>query len=391
MGEITYLLGAGINRSVRGPDGLLPPLAHDFFRQALRHPLISHKLILELITPLFDFIEKYWHMTQDELKDNDFDLEECFTLLELQRRDAVRSKDQDAFVSTSRLEWFLTQLLLDYMSEVEHWFFNSAEFQAFGKRLFLERATVITFNYDSLLESAIEAASPPRLDAIKALSARDPMDNVISDEDIGYSFREWNPYVAYKVKFDEVELLTPGITRMVEGTRYYGHARNQEDLPAFLKMHGSLGWFFHSGYRVDGIQLEGEGASQTGRSVLRRGFYRLGHPNIDYTNTEILLPLIITPVLNKPYDQHPVFLTVWEQAQVELRQCKRLVIGGYSFPKTDFHVRRLLREVFSENSPEELCIINPNTTIVRVAKDLCNHKKPVMVCKDVEEFLKMRT
>ena len=382
-------MGAGINRSVRGPDGLLPPLAHDFFRQALRHPRISHEYIIELITPLLDFIEKYWHMTQDELKDTDFDLEECFTLLELQRRDAARSQDQDAYVRTLRLEWLLTQLLLDFMSEVEHWVFNSAEFQAFGNRLFLERATVITFNYDSLLESAIEAASPPRLDAAKALFSRDPMDNVIHDEDIAYSPREWNPYVAYKVRFDEVELLTPGITRMVEGTRYYGHARNQTDLPAFLKMHGSLGWFFHSGYRVDGVQLEGEGHSQTERSVLRRGFYRLGHPNIDYADAEILLPLIITPVLNKPYDQHPVFLIVWEQARVELRQCKRLIIGGYSFPRTDFYVRRLLREVFSDNSPEELCLINPNTTIVQVAKDLCNYKKPVMACKDLDEFLKM--
>jgi len=367
----------------------LPPLAHDFFRQALRHPRFSHEAIIELISPLFDFIEKYWHVTRDELRDTDFDLEECFTLLELQRRDAIRSQDQGALVSASRLEWLLMQLLLDFMSEIEHWFFSSAEFQAFGKRLFLERATVITFNYDSLLESAIEAASPPRLEAIKALSARVPADNVISDEDIAYSFHEWNPYVAYKVRFDEVELLTPGITRMVEGTRYYGHARNQEDLPAFLKMHGSLGWFFHSGYRVDGVQFNGEGDSQTGRSVLRRGFHRLGHPNIDYASAEILLPLIITPVLNKPYDQHPVFVTVWEQAQIELRRCKRLVIGGYSFPQTDFHVRRLLREVFSENSPEELCIINPDTTIVQLAKDLCNYKRPVMVCNDLNEFLKM--
>jgi hypothetical protein len=240
-----------------------------------------------------------------------------------------------------------------------------------------------------LLESAIELASPRRLGAEKTLSSRDPMDNVINDDDIAYSPHEWNPYVAYKVRFDEVELLTPGITRMVEGTRYYGHIRNQVDLPAFLKMHGSLGWFFHSGYRVDGVHLEGEGDSQTGRSVLRRGLYRLGHPSIDYANIEILLPLIITPVLNKPYDRHPVFQTIWEQARVELRHCKRLVIGGYSFPQTDFHVRRLLREVFSDNCLEELCIINPNTIIIGVAKDLCNYKMPVTVCKDIEEFLSM--
>ena len=364
------------------------PLAHDFFRQALRHPLISHEHIIELITPLLDFIEKYWHITKNELKDTDFDLEDCFTMLELQRRDADRSQDQDAFISILRVEWLLTQLLLNFMSEAEHWIFYSDEFQAFGKRLFRERATVITFNYDSLLESVIETASPPRLDAAKALFPSGSMDNAISDDDIAFSRHEWNPYVAYKVRFDEVELLTPGIARMVEGTRYYGHARNQADLPAFLKMHGSLGWFFHSGYRVDGVQLEGEGYTQTGRSVLRRGFYRFGHPNIDYANLEILLPLIITPVLNKPYDQHPVFLTVWELARDELRHCKRLVIGGYSFPPTDFHVRRLLREVFSDNSLEELCIINPNTAILQLAKDLCNYKRPVMVCKDLNEFLR---
>ena len=388
MGETTYLLGAGINRSVQGPDGLFPPLARDFFRQALRHPRISNEYTIPKIAPLFSFIEKYWHLTQDELKDTDFDLEECFTLLELQRRDAERLQDQDTIISTSRLEWLLTQLLLVFMFEIEHWMFSSSEFQAFGKRIFREKATVITFNYDCLLESAIEAASPPRLDTMKALSLRDPGDSVISDEDIAFSSHEWNPYVAYKVMFDEVQLLTPGISRTVEGKRYYEHAQNQKDLPAFLKMHGSLGWFYHSGYRVDGTKLEGQDASKTGRSVLRSSFQRLGRPNIDYTDLEILVPLIITPVLNKPYDLHQVFLTVWEQARAELSDCKRLVIGGYSFPPTDFHIRRLLREVFSDNSPEELCIINPNTTIVQVAKELCNYKKPVMVCKDLDEFLK---
>lgn len=154
MGEITYLLGAGINRGVQGPDGLFPPLTHDFSRQALRHPGVSSEYTIPQIAPLFSFIEKYWHLTQDELKDADFDLEECFTLLELQRRDAERLHDEDTIISTSRLEWFLTEFLLEFMSEMEHWMFNSSEFQAFGKRIFREKATVITFNYDCLLESA---------------------------------------------------------------------------------------------------------------------------------------------------------------------------------------------------------------------------------------------
>lgn len=387
MAETTYLLGAGINRGVRGPDGLVPPLARDFFRQALRHPRISAEHTIEQIAPLLEFIEKYWHLARGELKDADFDLEECFTLLELQRREAEISQDKDTLARVLRLEWILTQLILDFMSECEHWFFKSAEFQAFGSRLLLERAAVITFNYDTLLESALEVASPPRQDATSAIFLRDPNDDAIRDEEVAYSPREWNPYIAYKVRFDEVALRTPGNVRMVEGERYYGHLRNQAEFPAFLKMHGSLSWFLHSGYRVDGVLLEGEAASRAGRSVLRWGVQRLGVPEIDYADAEILLPFIITPVLNKPYDQHPVFRTVWGQARIELCNSRRLVIGGYSFPPTDFHVRRLLREVFSDTSPKDLCIINPDTTIVRVAKDLCNYKKPVMVCKDLGEFL----
>lgn len=145
---------------------------------------------------------------------------------------------------------------------------------------------------------------------------------------------------------------------------------------------------FNSGYRIDGVPLEGEAASRIGRSVLRRGIHRMGVPEIAYAEGEILLTLIITPIFNKPYDQHAILLHIWEQARIESLQCKRLFIGGYSFPPTDFHVRRLLCEVFSENTLEELCIINPNTDIVQVAKDLCNFRKPVMVCKDLNEFLK---
>ncbi len=39
------------------------------------------------------------------------------------------------------------------------------------------------------------------------------------------------------------------------------------------------------------------------------------------------------------------------------------MIAGYSFPPTDFHVRRLLREAFSDRSPHELHVINPDSAV----------------------------
>ena len=387
MAETTYVLGAGINRGVKGPDGLLVPLARDFFRQALRHPRLSRVITHKHIVPLFQYIKKYWHVDIEDLKENDFDLEECFTLIELQRREASALGDHDTEVHTSRLEFLLTQLLLDYVSECEHWYLQCDEFQQFGGLIFNERVTVLSFNYDSLLEGAIERASPSKLKDAAHLVSRQPDHDVVRDEDIAYAPHEWDSYLAYNVRFDEVALRTPGPIRVVEGPQYYDHLAHQNKPSAFLKLHGSLGWFIYSGYRVDGVELTGEGASRAGRTVLRRGPQRLGLPNVDYVVPEVLIPLILTPVLNKPYEQHEVLLKIWARARDELRTCKKLMIGGYSFPPTDFHVRRLFRESFVERSPEELIIINPDTAVVSLAKELCNYKRPVVVCRDLGEFL----
>ena len=41
MTDTVYVFGAGINRSIRDPDWLRPPLATDLFRQALRHDMLD--------------------------------------------------------------------------------------------------------------------------------------------------------------------------------------------------------------------------------------------------------------------------------------------------------------------------------------------------------------
>ena len=387
MAETAFLLGAGINRCIRGPDGLVPPLALDFFRQALRHPRFAAVSMTPLLEPLFAFIERYWHRGRQDLVASDFDLEECFTFIELQRREAIASGDQEEIGSALRLEQVLTRLLLDFMSECEHWFFTCEEFCGLAARIWDQRATVLTFNYDTMLESAIESASPTTAWEMAALFSRNPNQDAITDDEVGYSPSEWNSYVGYGVAFDEVALRLPGLTRMVKGARYFGHDRNKFSPPGFLKLHGSLGWFFRSGYQIDGVKLEGGGGAQAGQSVLRRSSPSVGWPEIDGPDLEVLLPLIITPVLNKPYEQHPVFRSVWTQARNELRECHKLVIGGYSFPATDFHVRRLLREAFCDHGPKELHVINPDKEVVSVAKELCNYRQAVTICTSVAEFL----
>jgi len=415
MGTI-FILGAGINRSVQGPNGIMPPLAGDFFRHVLHHPWLGADFNHDNLSPILEFIFKYWRLDRSQLAINNFDLEECFTLIELQRREAYFKDDSDGLKLISHIQYLLTSLLLNYLSECEHWIYNASTFQELGRIILQTSSGVLTFNYDTLLESAIENASPPNKNALDALTRREQSmaqrrvesSNImrqqglneaetinkvydydeVTDEHIAFSFHQWNSYLAYRVHFDEVALRIPGLTRIVPGDQYYENLSNTLEYTPFLKLHGSLGWFVHSGYRIDGKRLTADENVKEGKTVLRRSSAHLNTPEIDYSYAEVLLPLILTPVLNKPYDEHPVFQTIWSEARKELEKCQKLVIGGYSFPPTDFHVRRLLREAFCENHLEELCVINPDTSVVPLAKELCNYQGSVLVCSNLEEFIK---
>jgi hypothetical protein len=99
-----------------------------------------------------------------------------------------------------------------------------------------------------------------------------------------------------------------------------------------------------------------------------------------------LVPLILTPTLHKAVGVPP-FAALWESARDVLRQTKVLVIVGYSFPATDFHVRRLLREAFADRAPERLCIVNPDTSVVSISRDLSHFTGTALVSRDVEAYL----
>lgn len=414
--DTVYLFGAGINCEVTGPDDIKPPLARDFFSKVLKPPRLSDDFTIKQLAPLFDFIQKFWHLDKSQLLTAELDLEECFTFIELQRREAYFREDPEKLAEASGIQGLLTGLLFNYLSHLNVLPNFSPEFVELGRLIYVQGSPVLTFNYDTLLESAIENASPPNTAAEKAylrweynasrqrtglctalrqqgLSEEEIFNrsynyDEISDEHIAYSHHLWNPFLAYKPQFDEITLQTAGLSRVVSGERYYGHLGNAKEHAPFLKLHGSLGWYVHSGYWLDGTRLSGEAAANMGKTVLERGrLTGLFEPPKMNRSLEILLPLIMTPVLNKPYDEHPVFQAIWTEARKQLEKCQRLVVGGYSFPPTDFHVRRLLREVFCDRSPQDLCVINPDHSIVRTVKCLCNYRGPVMLCNSLAEFI----
>jgi hypothetical protein len=385
MADTVYLFGAGINRSIRDWDGLVPPLSTDFFQQALRHHRIKDDHYKEKLRPVFDYIARYWKLTPKELESEPFDIESCFTLLELQSQEALSKNDRDAFIPLAQIKYRLTVTLAEYLSDFDHFTHSSESFRFLGKIIHDQKPVVLTFNYDTLLESAIEAASGVNVRIPPSFRGRPPESGDIPDEELSYSHMNWNRPLGYGVKFDEVQLHRAGVSTFVPGERFYGHPSNNLYFPPLLKLHGSINWFIYSGVNKYPFGDNTAAEEKKGKTLLFEGSWWFNEAPDLYGI--IIEPIIITPVVHKQIHEIPIIPAIWKKAAEEMAGCKTLVIGGYSFPPTDFHSRRLFLEAFSDHLPEEIAIINPDTRIVQLVKDLCHFKKPVLVCKDLDEFI----
>lgn len=73
MGETVYLLGAGVNQVVKDWDGLSSPLLSNFFNIALSKRKFIDDHYSRQMQPVYDYIEKYFKKTKDNLAKSSFD------------------------------------------------------------------------------------------------------------------------------------------------------------------------------------------------------------------------------------------------------------------------------------------------------------------------------
>lgn len=377
MASTTLILGAGTNRSLQDRHGMRPPLIRDLFIQALANPELSEEKTLNQMKVVFDYIARFWHLSIEQLREREFDLEECYTLLHLQREEALASGDEGQVSELWQVEYQLSSYFARCLAKFDHVYFGDGPFRYLADQILENKPAVLSFNYDTLLERALESAS-----GLKISQFRRSIEGPLSEDDLVDSHFKWNRPCAYGIEFDYVQLHRAGTVDIANGREFY--RKNGLYSPPLLKLHGSLNWFIYSGAMI----FEGadtlRNAEREGKTIIREHYYDSPIPPQD--NLEYLAPLIITPVLNKPDLRHPLISKVWDRARRELVECQKLLIVGYSFPSTDFHVRRLFREVFADHSLDELVVVNPDGGVSRLAKDLCNFQRSVVVCNDLNEF-----
>lgn len=313
-GKRVVVLGAGATRGAEyvvapkpGAPRLLclPPLNADFFTQLQRIDTVKHQdLIRNVVDDILRIYEPNFTLT----------LEQYFTQLE-----AMLAMVKEAVVAApnfgpdrvadmrTRLLWAVAAVLeesADVAKADSPARLNPCSYHAGLVKVLKARDTIISFNYDCLMDDALRSQGG------RKWSAR-----------YGYGF--------------------PRPTR-VEGfegwsgdTAVHGENRSIN----LLKLHGSLNWFPFPAVETGRIQLRQKPYKQRGEKLYE----------------------IIPPEYAKSIGSRPIFRTLWSKAELALRRSSTIAFIGFSFTPTDLHVDALFRLALTANrNLERVIIVNPS-------------------------------
>ena len=195
--------------------------------------------------------------------------------------------------------------------------------RCFAKYLLSRQETqVVTFNYDLLLDNAVEVEQITTSPSVRTFHA---------GRCYGFHALKWT---------------SDGAISAME-------RRPQQGDLHILKMHGSVNWRTR---KTGGSPIFPE-------HVLIMSSHETSFDERPEAQVAVQVefeaePLIVPPLLNKAaFLQFPVLNVVWSRAAAYIRRASRIVFIGYSFPVTDFAIECLFR--FNTKPACRIQVVNP--------------------------------
>ncbi len=392
------MLGAGVNAVLRDfRSGQRVALAADFFQRYLENRwFMRHGTINPAHQAAFDYVERTWQRELSTLKSHPLNLEDVFSILQLDMAETRVSGDLAKLAGLHAVEASLTRMLIEYFGQsygAHDWTEPDSEgwaFAALARHILETSATVLTFNYDTLLEDALEQASgqliwyqdPPPEDlrdrARQAMRVRYDGYLTPSDypDDILELFRRlpsttsWDRARAYGVDFRLVTSNNPDLSWWPLPSATYNAAFTDKPEPSSMlyKMHGSLNWYRMTGQLAEPRPPESANRSPGVPPEYRGKLYltrdRPGQADPSPNGTLItkggyrLDPVLVTPVADKSGLLGPELDQVWKAATEALVSADELVVIGYSFPASDVAARRLVLRAAAAGCLKRITVVD---------------------------------
>jgi hypothetical protein len=317
-----FILGAGSAKSHTG--GVFPGI-DEFFVCAKElgitvdlSPSLSARKHYE---GLQQFVQQHFGYSVVRAKGS-LNIEDVLTHVEIELQ---RNPSGPLVTVNEQLKELIREVLLMLSERVKGLDATAGEYREFAQRL-TYHDTVITFNWDLLLDEALQY--------------------------------EQHPYAAFG---DKVEPGGLGMQWTNFLNRFTGNRQNLFHDKAvvfpepysewgreggfYLKAHGSIDWYScqNPGCRLVGI------------------LFRKNEPRVKYYCAECgeaVVNVLVPPVLNKQLHAYPAIRSIWNAAAREMGIANHLIIWGYSLPATDFYSKWLIRQA-RHPKLETVSVINP--------------------------------
>jgi len=329
--KTVMIIGAGLTRAARPSSSIRhrPPLDCDFFEIASRISPKSHNSIVKCLESL---VGDYADTLQRSL-------ETATTYLYIKAIDSKKGSPYHA--GFLRLIEILNVVLAETTNPIKVGPASLTYRLVLGE---LDRVdcpedlTVITFNYDLLVERTLEAISEHGREGVF-----------------------WFPG-CYRLKdADEIA----GIDNSPEfSSEEYDHEGVE-----LLKLHGSMNWqSLHNSRKPTPQAL-----FRTNRTLNIVDSTKIATSLVRKSGSRKLYgkPIIVPPISGKRGMMQEDVLALWKKAGKALHEADRVVIAGYSCPPLDLEARILISENLRSNEEKRVYVIDPNPGVVSNFVDLC--------------------
>lgn len=369
------LLGAGASKAyTQSKTKIKMPIAKDFFTTYNKLDISSKPEVL--VGDIINYLKKYHGLDAEDFKNYNEDIENIHSEI----GDKIIDLMNNSIYSTSNIysrtieEGFpiyraymqLLFLFNNVINEIQNGEVSKPH-QNIGLNLSSEDV-ILTFNWDTLMDRALESVTSWNVNGGYYIYPRAIYDDgwIINNESSHGNYPlliklhgSSNWLTGYMTIQDNKWELTQELSSDV--FYVYRHTKNPYD--TFRGRYSPGYEAFSYGYYPPNIPDNGK--------KLPNGFYRVKvntnydpriKNNISGESGLTSMPAIIPPVKKKEYNLFgDVFKKLWYKAEESLTKAEKILIIGYSFPKTDLKTDELFKKAFSKRTTKpKIVIINPS-------------------------------
>jgi hypothetical protein len=374
-----FVLGAGASKSYStSPTGVRMPVARDFFETFDRLKISGNTWVLQ--EGLIGYLESKGVANVVEYLRSGIDIEELHSKIGEDLTKVIGSDDVEEWIWPYKAYNELVFLFTSVINEIQNGPISNSHRKI--ARLLRPDDAVITFNWDTLMDRALEAETTWTVDSGYMLRPRGVFDlhwrapREAGRQSLQPALMKLHGSTNWLTAYVTREQGHFELTHTLDPSTVYVYRNAQEPYACFAGRFMSGYQPFSYGYYPPNLQDAPARAAPLGHVFIRiRSKMPTLRPEGKASQAGLVsMPLIIPPVKQKSYELFgSLFGGLWAAAEEALAKSEEIIVIGYSFPRTDLRSHALFAKAFSRRTTmPRITIIDPSPerAVVKFRSDL---------------------